>query len=188
MPEWSLTRTAFWNGTSRNGRQTADQPSQKRKAAHRPARALITLMNATSKETEISMENFSCRKIRAHSIPGYLMKRGIIPPPPNCVHQSWLSCGDFIMTWGCGAVGTGCRNILTHFLVGQEKPMWPCIGACGSEWWRQAWAFWSLLDSAVSPPCLYNLEGARLSSGPFIFLSERNVSLKNKNEGQNSSQ
>lgn len=117
---------------------------RKRKATHRPARALITQMNATFPKKPKSAWKISLAE--RFELIVYLVAwwKVIIPPPRKLC--------DFHNDPRLWAVDTGSENVLPHFLVGHREAHGTLhLGACGSEWWRQAWAFWSLLDSALSP-------------------------------------
>ena len=122
---------------------------RKRKAAHRPARALITRMNATFPKKPKSAWKVSLAE--RFELIVYLVTwwKGIIPPPPKlCV----LAHVILIKTRGCGLWIQAVKTSSRIFWLGIEKPMETLhLGACGSEWRRQAWAFWSLLDRAQSP-------------------------------------
>lgn len=171
MSEWSLTRTAFWKELPETDRLLISHP-RKEKRLRTSQGSDHTNECYISKETEISMENFSCRKIRV-IVYCYLMKRNHSPSPKLCAPV--LAHVIFIMTWGCGLWVQAVKTSSRIFWLA-EKPMWPCIAV-------HVWVMEASLDLLVTPgqcclpPCLYNLRGPAYS-GPFIFLQERNVSLK----------
>ena len=123
---------------------------RKRKVAHRPARPLITRMNATFPKKTKSAWKISLAK--RFELMVYLVTwwKGIIPPPPKQCSPI-LTHVIFIMTQGCGLWIQAMKTFSRIFWLGIETPMWSCISLhVASEWWRQAWTFWSLLDSALS--------------------------------------
>lgn len=87
-------------------------------------------------------------------------------------------------------MGLGCEDVILHFLV--ERREGECQRLASQDTglvndWVRTRVFWLLLgqcsfhfilplQTGGSPP--------NLSSNPFIYLSERNVSLKSKNEDQ----